>query len=136
MPATVEEAVVARLKAVAAVNTAVGGRVYATLDTQDADIPQIVVTKLSAEGGAFLSGVSRTLKRYSVQCDIYAATEAEGLSLGKAVRETLAPEGGSPWTDPAAGVKGAFFADSAASFTEDGYRLQSETFGVWFQPTG
>ena len=133
MAATVEQALVARLKAVPAVNDEVGGAVFTATDTQDGELPLIVVTKLGAEGAARLDG-GRALKRYTLQADVYATTELEAQTIGAAVREAVAPTG-APWRDVAAGVHGALFEDSTGGVTEDGYRIQTETFGVWFQPT-
>lgn len=133
MAATAEQAMVARLKADAAVNDAVSGRVFTVADTQDAGTDAIVITKLGAEGGSTLDG-GRGLRRYTLQADCYAATEAAAQALGGLVRDAIAPVGGA-WIDHAEGVHGAFFEDSSAGITEDGVRVQSETFGVWFEPT-
>lgn len=134
MAATAEQALVAKLKATAAVNDAVAGQVFTVADTQDAGAPAIVITKLGSEGGATLDG-SRGLRRHTLQADCYADTEAEAQALAKLVRDTLTPADSAAWRDLAAGVEGTFFEDSTAGITEDGVRLQSETFGVWFQPT-
>jgi hypothetical protein len=132
--ASAEQATVAKLKATAAVNDAVDGRVYTVADTQDTGSPAIVVTKLGAEGGSRLNG-GRGLRRWTLQIDCYADTEAAAQALGTAVRDALTPADAAAWRDLAAGVHGAFWEDSSAGITEDGVRLQSETFGVWFQPT-
>jgi len=132
--ASAEQATVAKLKATAAVNDAVDGRVYTVADTQDAGAPAIVVTKLGAEGGSRLNG-GRGLRRWTLQVDCYADTEAAAQALGAAVRDALAPGDSPAWRDLAAGVHGTFWEDSTAGITDDGVRLQSETFGVWFQPT-
>lgn len=134
MAASAEQATVAKLKATAAVNDAVGGKVYTVADSTDAGTQSIVVTKLGAEGGSRLDG-SRGLRRYTLQIDCYADTEAEAQSLGKLVRDALTPEDAAAWRDLAAGVHGCFWEDSTGDITEDGVRFQSETFGVWFQPT-
>lgn len=133
MSASVEQAIVARLKTSSAVNDAVAGRVFTVADSQDTPTPAIVVTKLGAEGGSTLDG-GRALRRWTVQVDGYADTELEAQALGEAIRESLAPVEGR-WRDFDAGVHGSFFEDSTAGITDDGVRVQSETFGVWFQPT-
>lgn len=132
--ATVEEALYARMSANSALNTAVGGRIYPVLNTQEPTFPQVVYTKLGGSGGTRLSGGSNSLKRYVVRVDVFAATEAEADAVGKKVRDAITPDG-SPWRDVTNGVQGAFHEDTTADFTEDGLRLQSETFGVWFVPT-
>ncbi|MES2208585.1 MAG: DUF3168 domain-containing protein [Chloroflexota bacterium] len=134
MAASVEQALVAKLKATAAVNDAVAGSVFTFNDSQDAGAPSVIITKLGAEGRATLNG-GRALRKWSVQLDCYADTELEAEAIGALVRETLAPAGAAPWRDLDAGVHGAFFEDSTAGETEDGVRVQSETFSVWFQPT-
>lgn len=134
MAASAEQATVSKLKATSAVNDLVDGQVYTVADTQDAGAPAIVVTKLGAEGGSRLDG-SRGLRRWTVQIDCYADTEAAAEALAAAVREALAPGEGAAWRDLAAGVHGTFWEDSTGSVTDDGVRVQSETFGVWFQPT-
>lgn len=132
--ASVEAAVVAKLKATAAVNTPTGGRIAATLNTQEPELPFVVVTKLGAEGAGTLDTGSATEKRYTVQVEVYAGTEAEAETVGAAVRDALAPPGAAPWRDTAVGVGGAFWEDSAGSFDAEGSRIQSETFGIWFSP--
>lgn len=132
--ATVEVALVAKLKATPAVTNLVAGRIYPQLNTQEPTFPLIVYTILGSEGGQRLSGSSHALRKWTVQVDCYAATEAAAGALAKAVRDALAPDG-SPWVSAADGVQGCFFVDSSEDFTEDGIRFQSETFDIWHKPT-
>lgn len=131
--ATPEIAVVAKLKS--ATQTAAGNRVFPQLDTQEGEVPAIVVTRLGADGGARLSGSGRKLKEYTIRVDCYAATQSEAGALAREVRERLHPEDGSPWRDLANGVQGCFFADSTEEVTEDGYRVSQETYRVFHAAT-
>lgn len=128
-------AVCAKLKATTAVNTAVAGRVFPQLDTQEPGFPQIVYTVLGADAGKTLNRGGSRLKRYTVRIDCYAETELEAGALAKLVKDALAPETGAAWSDSASGVQGAFHEDTVTEFTEDGIRVQGETFGVWHEPT-
>lgn len=132
MPASVEEAVTTKLKATAAVTALASTRVYPQLSTQEPTFPQLVVSKLGADGSANLAG-NRSLKSYTVRVECYAETELAAVALGKVVRAALG--GQTPWQDKDNGVHGSFFVDSAGEFTEDGIRFQSETFNVVFRPT-
>ncbi len=132
--ATPEIAVVAKLKATAAIATATGSRVFAQLDTQEAALPAIIVTKIGSEGGKRLSGAAHSLRANAMRVDCYAETELAAGALGKLVRDALCPDG-TPWTDSANGVQGCFFVDSVGEVTEDGLRFQSETFQLWHSPT-
>lgn len=129
--ANAEIAVVAKLKAS---STSAGNRVNPQLNTQEPTYPLILVSIIGAEGSARLSGSSAGLRKYVVRCDCYAATEAGAKALGKQVRDALTPDG-TPWTDSGNGVQGCFFSDSADEVTEDGLRVQQETFAVWHTPT-
>lgn len=131
--ATPEIAVVARLKA--ATQTAAGSRVFPQVDTQEAVLPAIIVTRLGADGGARLSGKGRGLKEYTVRVDCYAATQAAAAALGREVRARLHPEDGPPWVSADDGVKGCFFADSTEEVTDDGYRVSQETYRVFHAAT-
>lgn len=127
-------AIVAKLKATAAVTAAVSTRIYPQLTTQEPTYPFLVVTVLGAETSATLAGKNRALKKYAVRVDSYAETEIEAQANAKLVRDALAPDG-TPWTDSAAGVQGCFHTDTANDFTEDGQRFQSETFDLWHEAT-
>jgi hypothetical protein len=132
MAATVEDAVIGRLKATSAVAAAVGARVYPQFNTQEPDLPLIVVTKQGVDGRAKLNG-NRGRQRYSVKVDVYANTEAEAGSVAAAVYGAICPDGA--WRDPhVSGVAGALLDDTSEDFTEDGFRVDSQTFGVWFSP--
>jgi hypothetical protein len=131
--ASVSIAVRAKLAATAAVTALVGARIYPQLNTQEPTFPQLVYTVLGAEGQSRLNGASQ-LKRWTVRIDCYAETEIGANALAKVVREALAPDS-TPWTDSTNGVQGAFWEDGVTEFTEDGIRVQGETFGVWHQPT-
>lgn len=129
--ANAEIAVVAKLKAA---STNAGTRVNPQLNTQEPTYPLILVSIVGVEGTARLSGSSSGLRKNVVRCDCYAATELAAKALGKQVRDALTPDG-TPWTDSANGVQGAFFLDSSDEITEDGVRVQQETFSVWHTPT-
>jgi hypothetical protein len=129
--ANAEIAVVAKLKAA---NTSAGTRVNPQLNTQEPTYPLILVSIIGTEGRARLSGSSSGLRNNTVRCECYAATEAAAKLLGKQVRDALTPDG-TPWVDLTNGVQGAFFLDSSDEITEDGVRVQQETFAVWHTPT-
>lgn len=133
MAATVEAALTAKLKATTAVFTAVGGRIYPQLNTQEPEFPQIVYTKIGADTPVKLGG-NGGLKAWLVRVECYAETEVAAGALGKLVRDAITPDG-TPWRDTGAGVFGCFHNDSAQDFTEDGVRFQTETFTIWFKPT-
>lgn len=131
--ANVETALVAKLKATAAVTAVVGSRIYPQLDTQEGSSPQIVYKKLGAEPTNKLAG-SGQLKAYTLQLDCYAETETAAAALGKLVRDALTPSAGA-WRDTTVGVDGAFHLDSNAdNDPNSGFRYHSETFLIWFKP--
>lgn len=127
MPATIEAAIIARLKSTSGVNTPTAGRIYSTLDTADVDVPQVVATKAGADAGSALDS-ARSLKRYTITVDVYAETELEAVTIAGAARVSL-----EAWSGD--GVSGCFHEDSSGSSTEDGLRVQIDSYGVWFQPT-
>lgn len=132
MAACVEDAVIGRLKADAAVASLTGGRVYPQYNTQEPTLPLIVVAKLGSEGNPVLKSGAASRRRYSVKVDVYANTEADAANLAGAVLASLCPPAG--WTDSRAVVLGAFLDDASEDFTQDGFRIDTQTFGVWWSP--
>ncbi len=124
-------AVVAKLKASA---LSVGARVYPQSDTQESVLPVVLVSMLGITGSHRLSGASSALRACTVRVDCYAVTEVAAKALGKQVRDALATDG-TPWTSTSDGVQGCFFLDSTDDITDDGIRVQQETFSVWHTPT-
>ncbi len=127
-------AIVAKLKATAAVTNVVGQRIYPQKGTQEPEFPMIVLTTIGGTGNRPLKNANRALKRYTVRIDCYAETELGAQTLGKLVRDAITPDS-TPWQDDTNGVQGCFHADSVMDETEDGIRFQSETFDVWHTPT-
>lgn len=129
MAATVGEAVYNRLLAINALTeSAVGDRIYPQLATQEAEYPFVVYTVVGREDVRGLSG-SRGLARHAVRVDVYAATESQASTLGSYVASGL------PGQDAGAGIQGCFGSDADGSVTEDGIRVWSMTFDIWFVPT-
>lgn len=129
MPTTPEEAVYARLAADETLTGLVAGRVTPSSNTQDDDLPCVVYQRVGKDSAEKLDG-SRALAKYSIRVDVYGGTEAETQAVGNAVHDSL-----SGWRDSGEGVQGVFPGDASTDETEDGYRVWSETFGVWFAPT-
>jgi hypothetical protein len=129
---TMEEAITARLKGYAGLNTAVGGRVFPQLTAQDSDLPCVVYQRQGSETPLVLGGAAKRLTKHFVRVDGYARTEAEIHAVGVEIVNAM-----HNWSNSGAGIQGVFHTDSEAGVAETpegGSRFVAHTFAVWFKP--
>jgi hypothetical protein len=126
--ATMESAIVHRLKTWNPLTQLVGPRVYPQATTQDPTPPSVVLQRVGAESGANLDGAAGRPRKYLVRVDSMGRTESEVNPVAASVVDAL-----NAWQDTASGIEGAFHVDSDTTILDDTTRLVSHTFAVWFR---
>jgi hypothetical protein len=132
VPTTPEEALYARLAADATLAALVSGRITPALTDQEVALPCLTYQRTGKESRNRLNGTS-TLGKYTFALVAFADTEAQAHAVSNAAHDALCPAGG--WRDVAAGVQGCFAGDSTEDVADDGIRLVTRPFDVWwFKP--